>query len=118
MLEGHLFTPLDHRGSDDLIQGFDIFTFTVGVNFVLPGGSLWAPRSPCRRQARVSTARRQSSHSTIAFSEISDSRTQKPRWEGEAPAKPRTQKTSEIHAAAATTAQPEPRPLVCAPRGI
>jgi hypothetical protein len=38
-VEGHLYTPLNHRNRDDLISAPDIFTFTGGVNFVLPGNS-------------------------------------------------------------------------------
>jgi hypothetical protein len=38
-LEGHLFTPLDHRNNADLVFAPDIFTLTAGVTFVLPGNS-------------------------------------------------------------------------------
>jgi hypothetical protein len=37
--EGHVYTPLNHRDSSDVIYGFNILTFTAGVNFVMPGNS-------------------------------------------------------------------------------
>jgi hypothetical protein len=39
-IEGHLFTPLNHRNNTtDILTASDIFTLTGGVNFVLPGNS-------------------------------------------------------------------------------
>ena len=38
-IEGHLYTPLDHRSRNDTIRGFDTFIVTGGVNFILPGNS-------------------------------------------------------------------------------
>ena len=35
-LEGHLYAPLDHRSSADLIYASNIFTVSSGVNFVMP----------------------------------------------------------------------------------
>jgi hypothetical protein len=37
--EGHLFTPLNHSNSADLIYAPNILTLTAGVNFVMPGNS-------------------------------------------------------------------------------
>jgi len=38
-IEGHLYTPLNHTNNTDLIYTPNIFTFTAGVNFVLPKNS-------------------------------------------------------------------------------
>jgi hypothetical protein len=38
-IEGHLFTPLNHRNNTEPISAFDIFTVTTGVNFVLARNS-------------------------------------------------------------------------------
>jgi hypothetical protein len=38
-VEGHLYVPLDHRSTSDIIYASNIFTITAGVNVVLPGNS-------------------------------------------------------------------------------
>src|SRR5204862_378321 len=37
--EGHLFTPLNHRNSADLITAPNVLTFTAGVNVVMPNNT-------------------------------------------------------------------------------
>jgi hypothetical protein len=38
-IEGHLYTPLNHTNTSDILYAEDILTFTAGVNVVVPGNS-------------------------------------------------------------------------------